>query len=342
MIEIDGSIGEGGGQIVRSSLALSIITGKPFQIYQIRANRKKPGLLNQHLTAVNAAAEISAAKTSGVKLGSSAFTFDPTTIKAGNYRFDIGTAGSTMLVFQTILPPLMLAKEPSSITLEGGTHNPMAPPFEFIKNTFLPLLERMDVTVRANLNSYGFYPQGGGSLKFDIQPTGKLIPLHLKEKGAIKAVNARALVVKLPDEIGNRELRVLESELSQLNEKNVLVVEEGRSAGNVVTVEIVSDALTETVTAIGERGVKAEQVAHTAAVEANHYLASQAAVGEHLCDQLLLPMALAGEGSFLTSVLSAHTTTNIAVIQKFLNVEIETESIAPGLFSVKVHSRNIS
>lgn len=336
MIEIDGSIGEGGGQIVRSALALSIITGKPFQIHHVRANRQKPGLLNQHLTAVNAAKKISSAQTSGVQLGSSAFTFTPGALIPGDYWFDIGTAGSTMLVFQTILPPLMLAAEPSSISLEGGTHNPMAPPFEFIKHTFLPLLKRMGVTVRAGLSTYGFYPQGGGCLTFKIEPAKKLAPLHLQDKGKVKAVNAQALVVKLPPDIGNRELRLLEKELVQLNNKQVIAVSEGRSPGNVVTVEVETDALTETITSIGERGIRAEEVAHRAAKEANQYLASAAAVGEHLADQLLIPMALAGEGSFKTSVLSAHTVTNISIIQKFLDIKIETHSIGRDLFSVVI------
>jgi RNA 3'-terminal phosphate cyclase (ATP) len=334
MIEIDGSSGEGGGQIVRSSLALSMITGKPFQIFQVRANRQKPGLLNQHLTAVNAAAEISSAQTSGVKLGSSAFTFTPGTVKAGNYRFNIGTAGSTMLVFQTILPPLMLASGRSSIRLEGGTHNPMAPPFEFIQNTFLPLLERMGVKVKAELKAYGFYPQGGGSLNFEIEPVEKLIPLQLAERGTIKSINANALVVKLSADIGDRELRVLKTELARLDNKRVIEVQEGRSPGNVVFVEVRSETLTETITAIGARGVKAEQVANLAAQETNQYLASSAAVGEHLADQLLIPMALAGQGSFLTSVLSQHTITNIDVIQKFLDVSITKNNIAESLFEL--------
>lgn len=336
MIEIDGSVGEGGGQIVRSSLALSIITGKPFQIMRVRANRQKPGLLNQHLTALHAAVEISGAQTSGVRLGSSSFLFSPGRLRAGNFRFDIGTAGSTTLVFQTILPALMSADEPSTILLEGGTHNPMAPPFEFMKDTFLPLLTRMGVEVSAKLLAYGFYPQGGGSLEFQIRPEKQLKPLHLAEKGRVKSVNARALVVRLPEEIGYRELRVLKSKLSRLDNKQVIEVKEGRSPGNVVIVQIDNKELVETVTSIGGRGVKAEIVAEKAVAEANPYLASAAAVGEHLADQLLIPMALAGEGSYLTSVLSRHTTTNIGVIRQFLNVEITTEEMAPSLWKVTV------
>jgi len=336
MIEIDGSAGEGGGQIVRSSLALSIITGKPFLITRVRANRSKPGLLNQHLTAVKAACQISAAETTGVRLGSSEFTFAPGTLSPGHYNFNIGTAGSTTLVFQTILPPLMLAGAGSTITLDGGTHNPMAPPFEFLRDTFLPLLARMGVSVRATLDAYGFYPQGGGSLKFEIEPAEKLLPLHLGEKETVKSVNAQALVVKLPEDIGHRELKALKALLKRLDNKKVVEVKQGRSAGNVIIVQVTTASLVETVTAIGARGVKAEDVAKTAAEETNHYLASKAAVGEHLADQLLIPMALAGEGSYLTSILSSHTTTNISVIQKFLDVQIETTELGNSLWKVEM------
>lgn len=336
MIEIDGSAGEGGGQIVRSSLALSIITGKPFRIRQVRANRSKPGLLNQHLTAVNAAVTISKAQTKGVKLGSTNFTFTPGECTPGEYTFSIGTAGSTTLVFQTILPPLMIAKSSSSITLDGGTHNPMAPPFEFLRDTFLPQLHQMGVSVRANLKRYGFYPKGGGMLQFNIEPAEHMSPLHIGEKDGIKSVNAQALVVKLPEDIGHRELRTLKEKLSRLDHSKVVEVNEGVSQGNVVIVQVKSGALTETITAIGERGLKAELVADAAAIETNQYLLSSAAVGEHLADQLLIPIALAGEGSFVTSVLSSHTTTNIDVIQQFLEINIKTKQLSDSQWKVEV------
>lgn len=336
MIEIDGSAGEGGGQIVRSSLALSIITGKPFVVRNVRANRSKPGLLNQHLTAVNAAATISDAQVSGAKLHSSRFTFHPGAVKPGNYKFNIGTAGSTTLVFQTILPPLMMAASASRIELHGGTHNPMAPPFEFLRDTFLPLLAQMGVSVKANLKDYGFYPKGGGQLTFDIEPSNVLSPIHLAEKDGIKAVNVQALVVRLPADIGNRELKTLKSKLSRIDNAKLVEVQDNISPGNVVLVQVNVGSLVETVTAIGERGLKAELVADSAALEANRYINSKAAVGEHLADQLLIPMALAGEGSFLASVLSSHTTTNINVIQKFLDVKIESEIVDDDLFKISV------
>ena len=164
MITIDGSYGEGGGQILRTSLALSLVTGKPFSIHNIRAGRKNPGLMRQHLTAVNAAAEIGKAAIKGNSIGSQAFTFNPETIKSGNFHFAIGSAGSCTLVFQTVLPALMISGGPSEIILEGGTHNPFAPPYDFLEKAFLPVINRMGPRVDAVLEKPGFYPAGGHPL----------------------------------------------------------------------------------------------------------------------------------------------------------------------------------
>src|SRR5688572_7099138 len=164
MIRIDGSVGEGGGQILRTALSLSLATGTPFQIENIRAGRKNAGLLRQHLTAVLAAAEIGSAETAGASLGSTALTFTPKSVRGGEFRFAVGTAGSATLVFQTILPALLLAGTPSRVEIEGGTHNMAAPPFDFLKRTFLPVLRRMGANISLELKRYGFYPAGGGRL----------------------------------------------------------------------------------------------------------------------------------------------------------------------------------
>ena len=161
MLSIDGSFGEGGGQIIRTSLALSLITGKAFRVYNVRARRKRPGLQRQHLTAVTAAAAIGGARVDGAHVGSKEFTFVPGAVQPGEYNFSIGTAGSTMLVLQAVLPPLLNADAPSLLLFEGGTHNVHAPPFEFIQKTFLPLVGRMGPTVSVELQRYGFYPPGG-------------------------------------------------------------------------------------------------------------------------------------------------------------------------------------
>ena len=177
-IRIDGSIGEGGGQIPRTALGLSLVTGKPFEIKNIRAGRRKPGLLRQHLTALKAAKQISQADVRGAQIGSSEFAFSPRRVRSGEYHFAVGTAGSTTLVLQTILPALMLADGPSTVVIEGGTHNPYAPPFPFLERSFIPVLRQMGVGIDLELNRYGFYPAGGGKFTIRIDPVKQLKPME--------------------------------------------------------------------------------------------------------------------------------------------------------------------
>jgi len=214
MITIDGSFGEGGGQILRTSLGLSLITGKPFNIKNIRAGRKKPGLLRQHLTATNAATEIGNAKVAGDQMGSTELVFEPGEVAPGAYNYAIGTAGSATLVLQTVLPALLTAGETSVLTLEGGTHNPFAPPFDFLEKAFLPLVSRMGPKVQAKLLCPGFYPAGGGKFTVTVHPAAKLAPFDLHERGEIKRRTARALVANLPTDIARRELAVIGKKLS--------------------------------------------------------------------------------------------------------------------------------
>ena len=322
MVTIDGSYGEGGGQILRTSLALSLVTGKPFSIHNIRAGRKKPGLMRQHLTAVNAAAEIGLAAIEGNRIGSQAFTFEPEMIKPGNYHFAIGSAGSCTLVFQTILPALLMAGEPSEIILEGGTHNPFAPPFDFLEKTFLAVINRMGPQVDAVLEKPGFYPAGGGRFKVSISPAG-LNRIDLLERGNIIHKTARASVANLPVKIANRELKVIREKLEWSRELLKAVnVENSQGPGNILTVEIESDNITEVFTGFGEKGISAEKVAKRAVKAVQEYLAFDVPVGRYLADQLLIPMALAGGGKFRTFSPTQHTTTNAEIIKKFLDVDI--------------------
>jgi RNA 3'-terminal phosphate cyclase (ATP) len=322
MITIDGSFGEGGGQILRTSLALSLVTGKPFSIHNIRAGRKKPGLMRQHLTAVNAAAVIGQAVIKGNRIGSQAFTFKPEMIKPGNYHFAIGSAGSCTLVFQTILPALLMAGEPSEIILEGGTHNPFAPPFDFLEKAFLPVINRMGPQVDAVLEKPGFYPAGGGRFKVSISPAG-LNRIDLLERGNIIHKTARASVANLPVKIANRELKVIREKLEWGRELLKAVnVENSQGPGNILTVEVESDNITEVFTGFGEKGVSAEKVAKRAVKAVQEYLALNVPVGRYLADQLLIPMALAGGGKFRTLSPTQHTTTNAEIIKKFIDVDI--------------------
>ena len=338
-VQIDGSFGEGGGQIIRTSLALSLITGKPFRIYNVRARREKPGLQRQHLTAVRAAATIGGAQVEGAAVGAAAFAFHPGRVEPGDYAFPIGTAGSTTLVLQTVLPPLIIASEPSMLTFEGGTHNVHAPPFEFIERTFLPLINRMGARVQIQLERYGFYPPGGGRFSVLVEPARQLTRLDLLERGDLRSLRARALVVKLPVSIAERELAVVKQELRLTDEQiEISHSTNALSPGNVLTVEIAGSEVCEVLSGIGERGVPAEVVAARVAVEAAQYLAHGAPVGEHLADQLLIPLALAGGGSFQTGQPSLHTTTNIEVVRQFLAVEISTTRTSEGSWKIEVSS----
>jgi RNA 3'-terminal phosphate cyclase (ATP) len=337
MITLDGSMGEGGGQILRTSLALSIITGEPFRITRIRANRDKPGLQRQHLTAVRAAAEISGATLSGDAVNSSTLEFRPGTVRAGNYQFAIGTAGSTTLVFQTVLPPLLRAEGVSTLFLEGGTHNEHAPPYDYLTDTFLPLIGRMGADVRTELVCPGFYPAGGGKWSATIVPTGKLEPLEILERGEITRQAGTAVTAALPGGIARRELERLANRLKWPAECFVQKqAEHTCSPGNYALVQLTSRHLTETFSAIGRRGVTAEQVADGVVDQVRAYLASDAPVGECLADQLLLPLALAGGGRYRTATLTNHTHTNIEVIQQFLPVAIRTSPAPDGSFLVEI------
>jgi RNA 3'-terminal phosphate cyclase (ATP) len=337
MITIDGSFGEGGGQIIRTSCALSLITGKAFRVYNVRARRERPGLQRQHLTAVNAAAKIGQAKVDGAAVGSSEFTFVPGKVTPGEYAFDIGTAGSTTLVLQTLLPPLMIASGPSRLTLDGGTHNVHAPPFEFLQKTFLPLVNRAGAHVSIELERYGFYPRGGGRIHLLIEPDTERRRLDLLERMRLRGQRARALVVNLPQNIAERELSVIKEMMGWNDEQlQVEISTNAYSPGNVLTLEIESEGVTEIITGFGERGVRAETVAERAIREAERYLALGAPVGEHLADQLLIPLVLAGGGSYLTGPLSLHTTTNIEIIKKFLDVDITAEMLSDEMWRIEV------
>lgn len=340
MIHIDGAHGEGGGQIIRTSLALSLITGKPFRSDKVRAGRKNPGLQKQHLMSITAAAAIGSAETSGATIGSRQFTFRPGKIKPGAYEFRIGTAGSTGLVMQTVLPPLLTCDEPSTIKIEGGTHNPWAPPYDFIEHTFLPVIRLAGASITSELHQFGFYPTGGGEVTYKIEPQS-LRPFQLDQIEASFRLVCKIAVVNLPLHIAEREMDTLRRELPELtadrNRFEIVQPVNCKGQGNYIALHVERDSIVETITAIGGKGIRAEEVADAVATEAKHYIECGAPVGEHLADQLLIPMALAGGGSFTTGALSMHTRTNIDVIKRFLEIEITTTELPGGLTQVQVH-----
>jgi RNA 3'-terminal phosphate cyclase (ATP) len=326
MIRIDGSEGEGGGQVLRTALGLSLVTGKPFQIEKIRAKREKPGLLRQHLTAVLAATEIGNAKAEGATLGSRDLSFTPGKVLAGEYHFAVGTAGSGTLVLQTILPALLTADGASHLAIEGGTHNMQAPPFDFLAKTFIPLLNRLGPKVALKLERYGFYPAGGGRLTVEINPCAAISPPAWIAKDAVTHRHAVAIVANLPRSIAQREIDTLGRMLGWESECfEIIETKNSAGPGNVVMVEVGTPSITEVFTGFGRLGATAEHVASEAAGAARSYLSSQAFAGEHLSDQLLLPLALARGGSFAATKISLHAQTNMRVIERFLPVIFRTQ-----------------
>lgn len=317
MLVIDGSRGEGGGQILRTSLSLSMAMGRPFRIENIRARRRRPGLMRQHLAAVDAARAISSATVEGAALGSRALTFTPGAVAAGDYRFAIGTAGSACLVLETVAPVLVTAGGPSHLVFEGGTHNPKAPPLDFLARVFLPLLARMGPRVTAAIERYGFYPAGGGRVVVDIAPAARLAPIELVAPFQLVARSARAILSRLPQHIAERELAVVQAELGWDPIECEVDEVDSPGPGNALLLEVIGARSSELVTGFGQRGVPAESVALGAAGEMRAFLAARVPVGCHLADQLLLPMALAGGGAFRTLPLSEHARTAIEIIGAF-------------------------
>jgi RNA 3'-terminal phosphate cyclase (ATP) len=331
MIVVDGSIGEGGGQILRTSLGLSMVTGQPFRIEKIRAGRPKPGLLRQHLTAVAAAASICGATVEGASIGSQSLAFTPGAVKPGEYTFSVGSAGSTTLVLQAVLPALLTASGPSSLTLEGGTHNPYAPPVDFLERAYVPLVNRTGPQVHVALERAGFYPAGGGRLFVNVEPAARLSPLHLPERGEIRRKLAKAVVAALPGSIALRELERVERMLGWSGDQLQIRQLPGEwGPGNLLTLEVESEHVTEVFTGFGMKGVTAEAVAEDAIKQVRKYLADGVPVGTCLADQLLLVLALAGGGSFRTQSPTRHTTTNIEIIHQFLPVRFSMTGQANG------------
>ena len=338
-IDIDGSFGEGGGQILRSSLSLSLVTGRPLRMNNIRAGRKKPGLLRQHLTAVNAATEIGKAHVTGNALGSRMLKFEPEKVVPGEYTFSIGTAGSTMLVLETILPALMLAETPSILHLKGGTHNPQSPPYEFFKSTLVPLLELMGPKIEPILFRHGFYPAGGGEVYANIIPVSKLSPLVLTERGPLIQRRAMAMLSKLPSTIAGRELNTVANEAGWLDsELTTVQVKDSPGPGNILLLCLKFEKITEIFTGVGELGIRSEDVARNAVKQMKDYLRYDVPVGEYTADQLLLPCGIAawqGVGStFRTLPLSGHSLTHIELLRKFLDIEINIKTEKDGAVQI--------
>jgi RNA 3'-terminal phosphate cyclase (ATP) len=329
-VKIDGSYGEGGGQILRTGLALSVLTSRALEIYNIRAKRKKPGLRDQHLVCVQAAQKISGAKVSGAEISSQLLRFEPQKVSPGQYQFDIGTAGSTSLVFQTILLPLGLADDPSEISLIGGTHNPLAPSFHYLKEIFLPMVSQLGIKVEARLEKYGFYPKGGGQVRFFIKQTKMIQPKDFLERGDLQEITGTSLVANLPLSIATRQklsaTRLLKDCSPSIKTEEVKAF----SPGTFIFLKAKYQNALAGFSALGERGKPAEKVGEEAAKMFSDYHQSQIALEPHLADQIILYLAASRQSfSFTTSQITNHLRTHIWLLEKFLELKIninETEN----------------
>ncbi len=337
MIKIDGSFGEGGGQIIRTSLSLSILTSQTIEIFNIRAKRKKPGLQAQHLAAVKAAEKISQAKVSGAKIGSQILRFEPQKIKSGKYEFDIGTAASTTLVAQTILPPLIFAKQPSEILIIGGTHNPLAPSFHYFSEVFLPMIKKIGIKIEAKLEKYGFYPRGGGRIRLFLEPTQKLEPKYFLKRGEILEISGLSIVANLPLEIAERQKQSLIKHLSDLflscqeYQNNQLVKTavarvQTLSPGTFVFLKAKFSNVLAGFSSLGEYGKPAEKVGQEAVGQFIKYYQSNKCLDYYLADQIVLYLAISKKSfAFTISEITNHLLTNIWLLEKFLNVKIKVD-----------------
>lgn len=333
---IDGSIGEGGGQIFRTSLTLSMCLGLPVHIINIRAKRSKPGLLRQHLACLNAAKEICDAKVQGGDLGSQDIVFVPGKVKPGCYHFVVGSAGSSTLIFQTIVMPLLLTGSKSEITLEGGTHNPMAPTFHFIEQSFLPVLTMMGCSAEAALESYGFYPAGGGKWRVQINPALTLKPLVLVHRARVLGIHVRAVSSRVPAHVTERELRQIAKRCrwsaDQLKQEFV----ESVGPGNVVTLTASMVGHCVLFEGFGVKNIPAEKVADKVVDAYRAFDQANVPVCEHLADQLIVPMVLGKGGKFRTTKPSLHLLTNIEVVKKVAKADVIVKELEDQTWEVSV------
>ncbi|UCC22935.1 MAG: RNA 3'-terminal phosphate cyclase [Planctomycetota bacterium] len=324
---IDGSTGEGGGQILRTSLALSCITGRDLHIENIRAARRNPGLAKQHLSCVKAACEICSGRAKGATRGSMVLDFEPGRVESGNFDFDIGSAGSATLVIQTVLPALFLAGEASTVTVTGGTHNPMAPPFDFLCETFLPAIGAGGFRGSCKLLKHGFYPAGGGKITFEIRPTEKRSQeiFNLCEASKKFQIKSRIYTAKLAEHIAQRQEKLLEQSSLDIQDIEHIEVTDSDGPGNCAMIWISNNERTTVFTAFGMRGKPSQEVISEVVSLAGDFLASGAAIDHFLADQLLIYMALSKTGCYTTNKLSTHLLTNVEIIKKFLDVDFSIE-----------------
>jgi RNA 3'-terminal phosphate cyclase (ATP) len=335
VLTLDGSYGEGGGQIVRAALSLAVALGRPVHITAVRARRRRPGLQPQHLTAVRALAEICDARVAGAALGSAELTFVPRALRPGAYRFDVGTAGAVALVFQALLFPLTRADGASEVILVGGTHVPWSPPFQYLSDVFLPALATMGVVAVADLRRWGWYPRGGGEVAATVVPRRPLRGFVAEDvpSGPVHGLSA---VSRLPRSIAERQRHRAVERLAAAGVTADIDVQEDASALGAGTLVFLAMHGRAGFSALGRRGLPAEHVADAAADALLGFLASGAAIDDCLADQLLPFLALAeGSSSFTCPSLSSHLATVAWVVEQFLPRRVMLEPGPPARVRVR-------
>lgn len=339
VVNIDGSIGEGGGQVLRTSLALAVLTGKPFRMTNIRRHRSKPGLMPQHLKAVEAASAVGMAHVSGDRFGSQELVFEPTGIRGGQFHFDIGTAGSTSLALQTIVYPLSFADADSSLTLVGGTHVPWSPCFHYLQLHWLLYMRKLGFKIRLELESAGFYPRGGGRVQAAVRAVTKLFPINLTKRGSLKRIRGISAVANLSSEVAERQRRQALyrlGELASAAEFDVLSLM-APSPGTFLLLLAEFENSQCCFVGLGARGKPAERVADEAVKELRNFLSTDGSVDYYLADQLVVPMALAsGESEVRSSRITQHLATNAEVVKIFLPVSIEIDAAVGQAGSIRI------
>lgn len=337
MLTIDGSHGEGGGQVLRTSLSLSALLGRELRIEGIRAGRPKPGLAAQHLASVRAAAAVCGASVRGDHMGSQGLEFIPGEVRGGRYQFEVGTAGASTLVLQTVLPALLFAHAASHVQVHGGTNVPWSPPQEYVSAVFLPAIGEMGAGVTFDCLVPGFYPKGGGCIEARVRPVERALrPLDWRERGELRSLTAFSVVeARLPGHIIRRQIEGAREALGSTGLRAVEAHPASPSPGTALTIAAGFERGRAGFSALGRRGRPAEQVGREAGEEAARFLRGTASVDRHLADQLLLYAAVAGGRTrYVTEEVTEHLRTNAWVIARFIDVDMTIDE-ATGAVSVE-------
>lgn len=328
LLLIDGSRGEGGGQILRTTLSLAVLLRQPVEIRDIRVNRAKPGLRPQHLAAVRALAQIGDAQVSGDAIGSTALRFAPRGIRGGEHRFSIGTAGSVTLLSAAILPPLLFASTPSTVVIEGGTHVPLSPVFHYMNEILLPFLRGMGADISATLDRWGWYPRGGGACTLRITPCHGLRALQIPARGELRGLDLVLGLAGLPLHIVEREENRVRTHLREYDRMIRRRFDPAASPGQGNVLFLVGSYRHSRAgfSALGRKGKPAEQVADELCRQWLEFEAGSGSIDRYLADQIVLYLALASGDSYLvTERVTRHLTTNIGIIEHFLPVRFRLD-----------------